>query len=483
MRKDRLGGWILRSLPQVLGAAMCASVALAGACSSKPDASDASGGSGGSGAKGGSGGKGGSKGGSGGSSASSGSAASGSGGDQGGALGEGGSAADGADPVIAGDGTELDPGADGGGFEGIVLTGTDFVRAVTGCSAFDPASGVLALTLDAAAPSAVIRVSGGVVAVNGKPCVAADAKTKAAPELVKSISVTGGAEDSLVYIDGGAAFGKDLLAGGGFAVDLGAGFDIVGVLGSTGSDEVRLGADGAAVVIDFNGDLVPDVHALGADQVIVSTGPMPDKIFGDGVDLGLTPVSVPMKLYGGGANDLLLGGAGDDELSGGIGNDTLLAGRDPGGADLFVGGDGEDFVDYAGRTAAINVTTASGADDGEPDEHDQVDASVENVRGGSGDDHLTGASASNKLWGGPGDDALIGGDGDDFLYGGDGNDSLEGQTGNDYLYGEGGDDTLMGGDGDDLLDGYPGENTLDGGSGDADICVPTVSDTATACEL
>jgi len=480
MRKDRLDRWMVRSLPRVLGVTLCASVVLAGACSSKPDGTEASGGSGGSGGKDGSGATGGSKGGS---SGRGGSTASGSGGDEGGALGEGGSAAGGGEPVLAGDGTELDPGADGGGFDGVVLTGTDFVRAVTGCSAFDAASGLLALTLDATAPSAIIRVSGGVVTVNTKACVSADSKTKAAPALVKSIAVTGGAEDSLLYIDGGAAFGKDLLAGSGFIVDLGAGFDIVGVLGGAGSDEVRLGADGAATVIDFNGDLVPDVHALGADQVIVSTGPMPDKIFGDGVDLGLMPVTLPLKLYGGGANDLLVGGAGDDELSGGIGNDTLLAGRDPGGADLFVGGDGEDFVDYAGRTAPINVTTASAADDGEADEHDQVDASVENVRGGSGDDHITGASSKNKLWGGDGNDVLLGGEGDDFLYGGAGDDTLDGQTGNDYLYGEAGDDTLTGGDGDDLLDGYPGNNTLDGGGGDADICVPTVSDTATACEL
>jgi Ca2+-binding RTX toxin-like protein len=480
MRKERLDGWMVRSLPRVLAVAMCASVVLAGACSSKPDEGDATGGSGGT--KGGSGAKAGSKGSKGGSNGTGGSAASGSGGEQGGALAEGGSGADGDEPVLAGDGTELDPGADGGGFDGIVVTGTDFVRAVAGCSAFDPASGALALALDAAAPSAVIRVSGGVVTVNGKPCVSADGKTKASAALVKSLGVTGGAEDSLVYIDGGAAFGEDLLAGGGFAVDLGDGFDILGVLGSTGSDEVRLGSDGAAVVIDFNADLAPDVRALGADQVLVSTGPMPDQILGDGLDLGLMPVTVPMKLYGGGANDVLLGGAGDDELSGGIGNDTFLAGRDR-GADLFAGGDGEDFVDYAGRSAPISVTTASGADDGEATEHDQVDQSVENVRGGSGDDHLTGSSAANKLWGGPGNDVLAGGDGNDFLYGGDGDDTLDGQDGDDYLYGEAGDDRLTGGNGDDLLDGYPGSNTLDGGGGAADICVPTVSDTAAACEL
>jgi Ca2+-binding RTX toxin-like protein len=466
----------------VTGSAVCVSVALAGGCSSKPDTNAATGGtgSGATSSSGGTGGKGGSsKGGSGGKGGSS--ATSGSGGDQAGSMGEGGSGADAT--VIEGDGTELDPGADGGGFDGVTLTSSDLAKAVTGCAAFDTDTGALALTLDATAPSAIIRVSAGVVTVNGKPCVSADGKTKASADLVKSVSVTGGPEDSFVYIDGGSAFGKDLLAGNGFDIDLGDGTDLLVVLGSTGSDEVRLGADGSTIVVDFTADLVPDIHALGIDQVVVSTGPMPDKILGDGKDLGLAPVPVPMKLYGGGANDLLLGGAGDDEINGGIGNDTMLAGRDPGGSDTFIGGDGEDFVDYAGRTAPVFVTMASGADDGEAGEYDQVDASVENLRGGDGDDHLTGNSSNNKIWGGGGDDLLIGNDGDDSMYGGDGNDELDGQAGDDYLYGEAGDDVLNGGDGDDLLDGYTGSNTLDGGDGDGDICITTTLDTKVNCEL
>jgi hypothetical protein len=400
----------------------------------------------------------------------------------GGSSGSGGSGGDGgAGPVL--DGTELDPGADGGGFDGVTLTGTDLVRAVAGCSAFDPTTGALALTLDALAPSVIVRVSGGIVTANGKQCVAADNKTKATTATVTSITITGGDEDSLVYIDGGAPFGETLLAGGGFTIDVGGGMDILSVLGSMKSDEVRVGSDGDAIVVDFTADLISDIHALGVEQVIVSTGPMPDLISGAGTDLGVEPVKVPMKLYGGGANDRLVGGAGDDELSGGIGNDTLLAGLDPGGADTLIGGDGEDFVDYAGRTAAITVTLTAGADDGEDGEHDQLDESVENIRGGDGDDQLLGGPGSNKLWGGAGNDVIDGGEGDDFIYGGAGDDDLTGGQGDDFLYGEAGDDTLKGGDGSDLLDGYPGKNTLDGGNGDADICVPTTADTAHFCEL
>jgi RTX calcium-binding nonapeptide repeat (4 copies) len=482
MRTNRRARRVLGTFAGLAGAATWVTLSLAVGCSGAKQG-DASG-SGGDGPILGSGGKGGGngKGGSGGKGGTSDGGTSGT--DAAGAPGDAGSDSMAGAPALIDDGTELDPGADGGGFDGVVLTSTDLVRPVTGCDAFDADSGALALTLDATAPSAIIRVSGGSVTVNGKVCTTADGKTKASADAVKSISVTGGDEDSFVYIDGGSAFGKDLLAkGNGFQLDLGAGTDLLVVLGSTGSDDIRLGADGDATVVDFTGDLVPDIRALGANQIVVSTGPMPDTILGDGKDLGLAPVALPMQLYGGGANDLLLGGAGDDMLDGGIGNDTLLAGRDPGGSDVFVGGDGEDFVDYAGRTAPITVTLTGGADDGEAGENDEVDESVENVRGGDGDDHISGSASSNKLWGGGGNDVLLGGDGDDFIYGGDGDDQIDGGDGDDYIYGEGGNDTLMGGAGEDLLDGYPGVNSLDGGDGDADICVPTATDTAVNCEL
>ena len=485
-RRDQ---WMLRMGATLSGVAVCGAVAVTTACGSGHEnagvggssAAPATGGTAGDGgsASAASGGSGAGKAGS--SSGATGGTDSGTGG---GNVGEGGSGGDAGAPVIAGDGTELDPGADGPGYDGVKLTITDLVRPITGCSAFEPTNGTLDLTLDATAPSAIVRVTSGVVSVNGKACTTADGKTTAKADLVTSVTVTGGAEDNFVFVDGAGAFGDELLTGGnGFALELGGGLDVVVALGTDGSDDVRLGMDGDALAIDFTGDLVPDIHALDAEQVVVSTGPMPDTVFADGVDLELSPVTLPIELHGGGANDLLLGGAGSDKLNGGIGNDTLLAGRDPGGADLFVGGDGEDLVDYAGRTAPVNVTLASGADDGAADEHDEVDASVENARGGDGDDHIVGSSSNNKLWGGPGSDVLIGGDGDDFLYGGEGQDQLEGQEGNDFLYGEGGDDQVNGGNGDDLLDGYPGTNVLDGGSGDGDVCVPTKADSATACEL
>jgi Ca2+-binding RTX toxin-like protein len=459
-----VAAWVLFALPVACGGGTSGGAGTAG---NGAAASSGKGGKGGSG-KGGAGG-----------SASGGDAGSGDVGS--GALGGSGGSGGTDSPAL--DPTALDPGADGPTFDGVSLNGPELVRPVTGCDAFDASSGTLALTLDATQAAAVVRVTGGVLTVNSKTCVTADGKTKAAAGAVKSISVSGGAEDDSVYIDASGDYGEALLAGEGFELDLGDGSDTFVVLGSSGSDEIRMGTEGDAILCDLDADLVPDVRARGADKVIVSTGAMPDVIMGDGKDLALGPVAVPMKLFGGGANDLLLGGSAGDEYNGGIGNDTMLAGRDPGGADVFAGNDGEDFVDYAGRTAPITATLASGADDGEAGEYDNIDVSVENVRGGDGDDQLTGATSANKIWGGAGNDVLVGGEGDDFLYGDGGDDRIDGQGGDDFIYGDAGDDVLTGGEGDDLLDGGGGVNALDGGASDADICIRASADTAVACEL
>jgi Ca2+-binding RTX toxin-like protein len=439
------------------------------------DGAGAQGGTSGGGAKGGKGGSSG-KGGSGG---KGGSDAGGTSGD----AGDPGTGGTGGDAPFYPDPTELEPGADGAGFDGVNTSASDLFKAVSGCTAFDAETGVLELVLDSAAPSAILRVTGGVVSVNGKLCASSDGKTRAETGLVETIRVTGGAEDSFVFVDTASAFGEQLLAGERFDFELGDGNDLVVVLGTVESDEIFMGSEGDATLIDFSGDLAADISARGVEQVVVSTGPKPDVVSGSGVELQLEPVQVPMQLFGGGANDRLTGGAGADEVSGGIGNDTLLAGADAGGADTLVGGAGEDFADYAGRAEGMSVTLAGGADDGAPDEHDNVDASIENLRGGDGDDHLIASSASNKLWGGAGADRIEGGDGDDFVFGGDGDDELEGQEGSDFLYGEDGDDGMLGGNGDDLLDGYPGTNVLDAGDGDADICITTTVDSRAGCEL
>lgn len=224
---------------------------------------------------------------------------------------------------------------------------------------------------------------------------------------------------------------------------------------------------------------------------------------GDGND-GLTGCAGgPSALYGGAGNDNLTGGRmndlldageGNDGLGGGTGNDTLLGGAgtdliDAGagndlidgglGSDRMRGGTGNDTVTYASRTKTVTVdaTDAPGEtnDDGEAGEMDFVDADIETIIGGSGNDKLSGAvysgspvgfTKNNKLVGGGGNDTLLGLDGNDTLEGGDGNDSLVGADGNDVLNGGLGTDQLIGGNGTDAAD-YSGRSdalvlTLDG---------------------
>ncbi|NSX04783.1 Ig-like domain-containing protein [Cupriavidus gilardii] len=78
------------------------------------------------------------------------------------------------------------------------------------------------------------------------------------------------------------------------------------------------------------------------------------------------------------------------------------------------------------------------------------------IEGTSGSDTRTGTSGSDRLYGYAGDDTLDGGDGNDLLRGGAGNDTMRGGAGND---------TMRGGAGNDLLIGGAGNDTMTGGAG------------------
>jgi hypothetical protein len=135
-------------------------------------------------------------------------------------------------------------------------------------------------------------------------------------------------------------------------------------------------------------------------------------------------------LDGGSGNDRLVGGTGNDWLWGSAGDDYLESGLGP---DLLSGGDGFDIADYSARTGALTITLDSNASDGESGENDNVSYTIEEVRGGSGNDTVTGSSAANSLKGGAGNDTLSGGAGNDTIEGGPGQDSLGGGDGNDAL--------------------------------------------------
>lgn len=148
-------------------------------------------------------------------------------------------------------------------------------------------------------------------------------------------------------------------------------------------------------------------------------------------------------LRGGSKRDFFDGGGGLDKMFGGGDSDILRDGDASGAAnsDTYDGGDGEDFAEYAGRTAPVVVDLAAGGPYGEAGENDGF-SSIENAIGGDGDDQIRGTDAKNRLEGGKGDDVVEGRGGDDWLFGGAGDDTVSGGAGRDDLEGEDGDDTL-----------------------------------------
>jgi Ca2+-binding RTX toxin-like protein len=203
------------------------------------------------------------------------------------------------------------------------------------------------------------------------------------------------------------------------------------------------------------------------------------------------------RLYGGGETDYLLGGDGVDVLDGGDGWDYLFGGP---GADDLRGGPGiRDVADYNDRTAPVTVTLDGIRNDGEAGENDLVEADVEDVFGGAGNDTIVGDGQSNDIVGLGGDDTIDGGLGPDIVSGGDGTDTLTyaGRTApvraSYTSYCDSGEEnegdcvsedieTIIGGSGDDLLSAYSlfqGTATLIGGPGNDTLWASAAFATAT----
>jgi len=223
-----------------------------------------------------------------------------------------------------------------------------------------------------------------------------------------------------------------------------------------------------------------------------------------------------------GGNDTLTGGAGNDIVDGGAGNDLLRAGLNDGN-DVYIGGAGTDTYDLSLTSAATNVNLTTGVASSAQTGTDTL-ATIENVRGSSGDNIITDAVGANTLIGNAGNDTFvllgdnardviqggvgvdtvdysavtanlsvnlatatavvsgtgstaalsdtvngvenfIGGAGNDTINGSNASNQLSGGGGNDTLNGLGGADTLNGGDGNDTLTGGAGADTLTGGLG------------------
>ncbi len=258
---------------------------------------------------------------------------------------------------------------------------------------------------------------------------------------------------------------------------------------------------------------------IGIQNVIGGSG-------NDVIDASIAAVS-PHILYGMGGNDTLIGSDGNDTLYGGWGDDILNGGK---GNDLLVGGDGNDTLqggagndvikgddvncpvatvmaagssyatlctsktavasatkgvntlDYADHMSDVTVdmttmatvvlgsdgSCSSGPTVGKSGECDLA-TSIQNLRGGSGDDTLTGDANANVIHGGPGNDTIsgfpgvagvAGPGGSDALYGEDGNDVIDNHLNNSPMG-----SVLSGGAGVNQLTSGPGANYIDDSSG------------------
>ena len=203
-------------------------------------------------------------------------------------------------------------------------------------------------------------------------------------------TITGGAEaDTLngdagddVFLEGSAASGSDVFYGG------------------AGTDTVSYTSRTNAVTVTIE-NTANDGESGEADNV---RNDVENIVGGAGND----------TITGSSSANVIDGGAGDDVLNGGGGNDIFRQGAADDGSDVISGGAGDDLVDYSNRTADLTVTMDGlAADDGLAGEADDIQADVENIDCGTGDDTVTGNDGNNVINGGAGADTLNGGAGND----------------------------------------------------------------------
>ena len=215
------------------------------------------------------------------------------------------------------------------------------------------------------------------------------------------------------------------------------GADVENIIGSNGADHIF----GTAAPNRFAGHGGADVLVGDASNDVLEGGDADDVLRGDAGNDTFDGGTGADDMDGGADNDTFAGGDADDVLTGAAGNDTFDggAGADDmdgdAGNDTFDGGAGADDMDggadvdtatYASRQADLVVRIDNNANDGEvaANEGDNVRQSIENVRGGRGDDVLVGSSGPNQL---------LGEGGNDSLNGRLGADTLDGQTGVDTI--------------------------------------------------
>ncbi|MDP3747078.1 MAG: calcium-binding protein [Phenylobacterium sp.] len=238
-----------------------------------------------------------------------------------------------------------------------------------------------------------------------------------------STSYYGDAWTSIENATGAA--GADQLTGttGANVLKGGAGTDTLN--GRTGADILEGGAGADSITGDVAADLTLS-YAGSTAGVVVNLGT--HEVFGGDAE-GDTFSNVD-HVTGSRFNDLLKGDAAANHVQGLAGDDWLLA---TAGADIFDGGEGRDFVDYADAAAGVTLNiggyTGTGFTDGFGSGglaagHTYV--KVEGVSGSTYGDNLSAGDGVQVLIGGRGNDTLAGGAGaDTFIFNrGDGSDVI-----------------------------------------------------------
>jgi len=229
--------------------------------------------------------------------------------------------------------------------------------------------------------------------------------------------LTGG--DSSDVVSGGD--GNDVIVdttdGASDSLDGGAGDDryVVTIVSATssitdasGNDTIDASASGFAWTINLaagSGGTIGSTLAMSANAI--------ENALGGSVNDVLTAAA---------GGSLLQGNGGDDALNGGAGNDTAHGGA---GNDVMTGGGGTDTVTYADAASAVIVNLAVTAQQNTQGAGLDTLSGFENLTGSAFGDDLRDNGGANVIVGGDGNDQIFGlGGGSDTLSGGDGNDIL-----------------------------------------------------------
>ena len=315
-------------------------------------------------------------------------------------------------------------------FEGIDTDAIPIGKAPVNCTEKGTNDGTtLVLPLNAMIKGVLLTGKDGALLVNGIKCTSIPAPT--------AIKITGTTALETAIIDFSIGELPASLNGATISVDLGTGTakDTFALATTREEDQIHLGMKDGGAVVSW-GDERPNFKLTNTEIALISSGPGTDLIDATGGgDFG-TPLTLALTVYAGAESDAIQGGIGNDALHGGEGDDAFRTAATADGGDVYDGGPGTDSLSYENRTNAITIKMNRLADDGETNEKDDVQDSIETIIGGAGSDTINGGDGDNTIVGGPGNDILAGGGGDDMFV------ETDMQQGSDIVNGGAGSDTI-----------------------------------------